>query len=167
MAYLRDLTVICTFMRDRYPSEESGELNGGEIRIVIWEGRGNRILWPPKDQQKYVAASRVKGVIKSPRLSGIKSNEIAIMALVRFGGPSGEVHQITGAFPLPKGDTFKLTVWVNIEPISIVVSAPNADAAYHRARAKLARDAKINDAMILTGASSRELEGGRHKVDLS
>jgi len=106
-------------------------------------------------------------VIKSPQLSGIESNEIAIMALVRFGGSNGRVHQITGAFPLPNGNTFKLNVYANIEPISLVVSAPNIDASLPKARAKLARDAKIIDAMILSSALMHDLGGGKYKVDLS
>jgi hypothetical protein len=162
-----NLTVVCTYQRDRYPSEESGELNTGEIRIVVWDGRGNRILWPAKDQQTYVAAATVKGVIKSPPLSGIESDEIAIMALVRFGGSNGEMHQITGAFPLPKsGNTFKVDVYANIERAEVVVSAPNIDAALPKARAKLKQDAKVIDAMILTSSLTTNLDGGKYKVDL-
>jgi hypothetical protein len=106
-------------------------------------------------------------VIKSPQLTGIESNEIAIMALVRFGGPNGRFHQITGAFPLPKSNLFELRVRVHIKPISIVVRAPNVDASFRKARAQLARDAKTIDAMILSSAFAKELESGKYKVDLS
>ena len=33
----------------------------GEIKIIIWEGAGNRILWPPEKQRNYISASKAGG----------------------------------------------------------------------------------------------------------
>ena len=146
----------------------------GEIRIIIWEGAGNRILWPPEKQRHYISASKVGGVISSPTLSGIESDEIAIMALVRFGGADGRMHQITGLFPLPASDQFKLRVYVDLKAASVVVTAANIDAITRdarKARAKLAKEAKIIDAMIRSGTTIRSLDekaakGGAGKFEV-
>ena len=148
----------------------------GEIKIIIWEGAGNRILWPPEKQRHYISASKVGGVISSPTLSGIESDEIAIMALVRFGGADGRMHQITGLFPLPASDEFKLRVYVDLKAASVVVTAANIDAITRdprKARAKLAKEAKIIDAMIRSGTTVRPLDekaakggAGKFQVEL-
>ena len=127
----------------------------GEIEIIIWKGAGNRILWPPKKQRNFISASKVDGVISSPPLSGIEDDEIAIMALVRFGGADGRTHQITGLFPLPASDEFKLRVFVDLKAASVVVRAANSDGASRRARTKLAQQAKIINAMIRSGTTIR------------
>ena len=133
----------------------------GEIKIIIWEGAGNRILWPPEKQRNYISASKAGGLISSPPLAGIESDEIAIMALVRFGGANGRTHQVTGLFPLPDSDEFKLRVYVDLKAASVVVRAANIDAITRdarKARAKLAKEAKIIDAMIRSGTTVRPLD---------
>ena len=83
------------------------------------------------------------------------------MALVRFGGANGRTHQVTGLFPLPDSDEFKLRVYVDLKAASVVVRAANIDAITRdarRARAKLAKEAKIIDAMIRSGTTVRPLD---------
>jgi hypothetical protein len=145
----------------------------GEIQIIIWEGAGTRILWPPKPQRKFIKASEANGVISSPPLSGIESDRIAIMALVRFGGTSGRTHQLTGLFPVPATDKFTLTVYVDLKAASVVVRAANDVSAQRKARAKLAQQARIIDKMIRSGGLVRPLDKGaeqnapgKYKVEL-
>ena len=160
---VRTITVHAAFViRTTTIPDVNGEpFKDGEIKIIIWEGAGNRILWPPEKQRNYISASKAGGVISSPPLSGIESDEIAIMALVRFGGADGRMHQITGLFPLPDSDEFKLRVYVDLKAASVVVRAANIDAITRdarKARAKLAKEAKIIDAMIRSGTTVRPLD---------
>jgi hypothetical protein len=160
---VRTITVRAAFVirTTTIPYVNGEAFEDGEIRIIIWEGAGNRILWPPEKQRNYISASKVGGVISSPPLSGIESDEIAIMALVRFGGADGRTHQITGLFPLPASDEFKLRVYVDLKAASVVVTAANIDAITRdprKARAKLAKEAKIIDAMMRSGTTVRTLD---------
>jgi hypothetical protein len=132
----------------------------GEIQIIIWEGAGTRMLWPPKPQRKFINASETNGVISSPPLSGIESDRIAIMALVRFGGTKGRTHQLTGLFPVPATDKFTLTVYVDLKAASVVVRAANMDAAQRKARTKLAQQARIIDKMMRSGGTVWPLDKG-------
>jgi hypothetical protein len=177
-AKVRTIAVRAEFViRTTTVAYTNGEpFKDGDIRIIIWEGAGNRILWPPEKQRHYISASKVGGVISSPTLSGIESDEIAIMALVRFGGADGRMHQITGLFPLPASDEFKLRVYVDLKAASVVVTAANIDAITRdprKARAKLAKEAKIIDAMIRSGTTVRPLDekaakggAGKFQVEL-
>ena len=159
-AKVRTITVRADFViRTTTVAYTNGEpFEDGEIRIIIWEGAGNRILWPPEKQRNYISASKVGGVVSSPPLSGVESDEIAIMALVRFGGANGRTHQITGLFPLPASDEFKLRVYVDLQAASVVVRAANSDATTRKARAKVAKEAKIIDGMIRSGTLVRPLD---------
>ena len=172
---VRTITVRAAFVirTTTIPYVNGEPFEDGEIRIIIWEGAGNRILWPPEKQRNYISASKVGGVISSPPLAGIESDEIAIMALVRFGGANGRRHQITGLFPLPASDEFKLRVYVDLQAASVVVRAANSDATTRKARAKLAKEAKIIDGMIRSGTLVRPLDekaakggAGAFKVEL-
>ena len=177
-AKVRTITVRAEFViRTTTVAYTNGEpFKDGEIKIIIWEGAGNRILWPPEKQRHYISASKAGGLISSPTLSGIESDEIAIMALVRFGGTSGRMHQITGLFPLPASDEFKLRVYVDLKAASVVVTAANIDAITRdprKARAKLAKEAKIIDAMIRSGTTIAQLDekaakggAGKFQVEL-
>ena len=157
---VRTITVRAAFVirTTTIPYVNGEPFKDGEIRIIIWEGAGNRILWPPEKQRNYISASKVGGVVSSPPLSGIESDEIAIMALVRFGGADGRTHQMTGLFPLPSSDEFKLTVYVDLKAASVVVRAANSDAAPRKGRTKLSQQAKIIDAMIRSGTTVRPLD---------
>lgn len=159
----RTLTVECQFWSSPSGAPQAGELADAmvEIAITIWDGRGNRILWPAK--RSYVTASTVKGLIVSPSLSGIESDEITVMALVRFGG--SQVHQITGAFPLPDSDRFRLIAYVEFKTTSEVVSAKDSDAAVPKAQAKLIKATGIIEAMI-RGALTKPPDHGKFAVEL-
>jgi len=177
-AKVRTITVRAEFVirTTTIPYVNGDPFKDGEIRIIIWEGAGNRIVWPPEKQRNYISASKVGGVISSPPLAGIESDEIAIMALARFGGADGRTHQITGLFPLPASDEFKLTVYVDLKAASVVVTAANIDAITRdprKARAKLAKEAKIIEAMIRSGTTVKPLDekaakggAGRFQVEL-
>ena len=159
----RTITVHAAFVirTTTIPYVNGEPFKDGEIKIIIWEGAGNRILWPPEKQRNYISASKAGGLISSPPLAGIESDEIAIMALVRFGGANGRTHQVTGLFPLPDSDEFKLRVYVDLKAASVVVRAANIDAITRdarKARAKLAKEAKIIDAMIRSGTTVRPLD---------
>lgn len=163
----RGLTVRAEFVirTTTVPYVNGDPFTDGEIRIIIWDGAGNRILWPPK--REFISASKVGGVISSPPLSGIESNEIAIMALVRFGGSSGRTHQITGLFPLPTSDKFTLTVYVDLKAAKIQVKTAKTDEKVVReARAKLALQAKIINDMIRSSTLIRTLDTGGFQVEL-
>jgi hypothetical protein len=129
----RSLTVECQFW-----SSPSGKLGAGElsdpfveIGIVIWDGRASRLLWPPKGTMTstYKTSSSANGLIVPPKLRGIESDEITIMAVARFGGSSGQLHNIAGVFPVPNSDRFRLIVYVEYKTTTLVVSARNMDAA--------------------------------------
>src|SRR5262249_33587362 len=137
----RSLTVECQFW-----SSPSGKLGAGElsdpfveIRIVIWDGRANRLLWPRKGTttSTYKNSSSVNGLIVPPKLTGIESDEITIMAVARFGGSDGQVHNIAGVFPMPDRDRFQLITYVEYKTTTLIVSARNMDAAPAKAYPKL------------------------------
>jgi hypothetical protein len=159
----RKLTVECQFWSSPSGVPQAGELDDSlvEIAITIWDGRGNRILWPAK--RTYTTASDVDGRIVSDSLSGIESDEITIMALVRFGG--SQVHQITGAFPLPDGDRFRLIAYVEFKTTPEEVSAKKSDAAVPKAHAKLMKATGITEAMI-RGALIKPAGHGKFSVEL-
>jgi hypothetical protein len=159
----RKLTVECQFWSSPSGEPQAGELTDAlvEIGITIWDGRGNRILWPAKGS--YVTASTVNGLIVSPSLSGIESDEITIMARVRFG--ESQVHQITGAFPLPDSDRFRLIAYVEFKTTSEEVSAKNVDAAVPKAHAQLIKATGITEGMI-RGALITPTGHGKFAVEL-
>jgi hypothetical protein len=97
----------------------------------------------------------VDGRIVSPKLTGIESDEITIMALTRFGGSGGQTHYITGLFPVPDGDRFWVSVNVEYKRATLVVRARNMDVAEAKARAKVMREKRINRAMLSDGIIRR------------
>jgi hypothetical protein len=161
----RKLTVECQFWSSPSGVPQAGELEDAlvEIGITIWDGRGNRILWPAKGKGSYVTASTVNGLIVSPWLSGIEADEITIMARVRFG--ESQVHQITGAFPLPNSDRFRLTAYVEFKTTSEEVSAKDVDAAVPKAQAQLIKATGITEGMI-RGALTKSAGHGNFAVEL-
>ena len=59
----------------------------------------------------------------------------------------------------PASDEFKLRVYVDLKAASVVVTAANIDAITRdprKARAKLAKEAKIIDAMIRSGTTDND-----------
>jgi len=153
---LRSFEVECQFWSTPWSVQGApGPLSDGNvgIRIQIWDGRGNRRrLFPAKDVQSvYLNSSSVNGLTVPGPLSGIQSNEIKIMAGVRFGGRGGQEHYIVGVFPLPESDPFQLTAYVEFTTTTIVVRARDSDAALPKAQAKLVRETKISKAMLGEG----------------
>ena len=161
----RKLTVECQFWSSPSGVPQAGELADSlvEIAITIWDGRGNRILWPAKGKGSYFTAFTVNGLIVSPPLSGIEADEITIMARVRFG--ESQVHQITGAFPLPNSDRFRLIAYVEFKTTSEEVSAKNVDAAVPKAHAQLIKATGITEGMI-RGALITPTGHGKFAVEL-
>ncbi|HET8728770.1 MAG TPA: hypothetical protein VFO41_14780, partial [Alphaproteobacteria bacterium] len=136
-----------TFYPD--PPRLNGEMNDQEIAVRIWDGRGNRLLWPSKAKLGvYYQAKLINGLITGPMMTGIESDEVTIMAVVRYGGAGGKLYSKAVAYKLPAGEELEVTVYVTYTSTSVVVKAANETAAVTKARKTLREKYGITDAMI-------------------
>lgn len=131
------------------PHHENGPMNDQEIAVIIWDGRVNRMLWPSKRKQGvYYKAKLINGLVTGPMMTGIESDEVSIMARVRYGGAGGKTYAKTVAYKLPAGDSLDVTVYVTFTTTSVVVKAANDTAAVTKARKTLREKYGITNAMI-------------------
>jgi hypothetical protein len=131
------------------PPRRNGEMNDQEIAVRIWDGRGNRLLWPSKRKLGvYYEAKLINGLITGPMMTGIESDEVAVMAVVRYGGAGGKIYSKAVAYKLPAGDSLDLTVYVTYTSTSVVVKAANETAAVTKARKTLRDKYAITNKMI-------------------
>ena len=151
----RDVQVAVQFWRssmDQLAARQGGELDEHEVALTIWDGRGNSLLWPSKRKRGvYYEARLINGLVTAPTLA-FESDEVTVMAKVRYGGSSGVTYYAVATYALPSQKALEITVYVDYVVRQYVVKATTEAGAVTKARAAARDKYGITDAMITSNS---------------